>query len=62
MKDFEGYVRRTMGSTATSTVVPQDYLDKVIGMTTSVILTDDYSPVDNLIAPVFNERFGYKRE
>jgi hypothetical protein len=28
----------------------------------SVLLTDDYAPVDNLIAPVFEARFGYKRE
>jgi len=25
-----------------------------------VLLTDDYVPVDNLIAPIFEERFGYK--
>jgi len=25
------------------------------------ILTDDYVPVDNLIAPIFGERFGYQR-
>jgi spermidine synthase len=27
----------------------------------AVILTDDYAPVDNLIAPIFEERFGKKR-
>jgi hypothetical protein len=26
-----------------------------------VILTDDYVPVDNLIAPIFEERFGYRQ-
>jgi len=27
----------------------------------AIIITDDYAPVDNLIAPVFEERFGKKR-
>jgi len=26
-----------------------------------VILTDDYVPVDNLIAPIFEERYGYRK-
>jgi predicted membrane-bound spermidine synthase len=26
-----------------------------------LVLTDDYVPVDNLLAPVFEERFGYRR-
>jgi hypothetical protein len=25
-------------------------------------MTDDYAPVDNLIAPIFEERFGYNRK
>jgi len=28
---------------------------------TGVIITDDYAPVDNLIAPIFEERFGKKK-
>ncbi|MER3441859.1 MAG: hypothetical protein C4296_10890 [Gemmataceae bacterium] len=27
-----------------------------------ILLTDDYVPVDNLIAPLFEERFGYRRQ
>jgi hypothetical protein len=27
----------------------------------AMILTDDHAPVDNLTAPVFEERFGKKR-
>jgi hypothetical protein len=27
-----------------------------------VILTDDYVPVDNLTAPIFEARYGYKRK
>lgn len=26
-----------------------------------VVLTDDYAPVDNLLAPLFEQRFGYKK-
>jgi hypothetical protein len=28
----------------------------------SIIIRDDYAPVDNLIAPIFEERFGYNRK
>jgi hypothetical protein len=28
----------------------------------AVILTDDYAPVDNLTAPIFEERFGKKKK
>jgi len=27
----------------------------------SVVITDDYAPVDNLIAPIFEARFGKKK-
>lgn len=29
---------------------------------TPVVLTDDYAPVDNLLAPVFEQRFGFKKK
>jgi len=28
----------------------------------SIVIRDDYAPVDNLVAPVFEERFGYNRK
>jgi hypothetical protein len=28
----------------------------------AVILTDNHAPVDNLTAPIFEERFGKKRK
>jgi hypothetical protein len=28
----------------------------------AVVLTDDHAPVDNLTAPIFEERFGRKRK
>jgi spermidine synthase len=45
----------------TSNVMPSDRLQQYLKERSSVILTDDYVPVDNLIAPIFEERFGYKR-
>ena len=45
----------------TAHVMPQDQLQKYLSERYSVILTDDYVPVDNLIAPIFEERFGYRR-
>jgi hypothetical protein len=45
----------------TSHVMPQDKLQEFLRDRYSVILTDDYVPVDNLIAPIFEERFGYRQ-
>jgi len=45
----------------TSHVMPPDRLQQYLKERYSVILTDDYVPADNLIAPIFEERFGYQR-
>jgi hypothetical protein len=39
----------------------QEDLQQYLNERYSVVLTDDYVPVDNLIAPIFEERFGYQR-
>ena len=44
-----------------SHVMPPERLQQYLSERYSVILTDDYVPVDNLIAPIFEERFGYQR-
>jgi hypothetical protein len=49
------------GKEMNSHVMPQERLQQYLKERTSVILTDDYVPVDNLIAPIFEERFGYQR-
>jgi hypothetical protein len=49
------------GGEITSHVMPQDQLQEFLRDRHSVILTDDYVPVDNLIAPIFEERFGYRQ-
>jgi spermidine synthase len=42
-------------------VMPSDRLQQYLKERPTVILTDDYVPVDNLIAPIFEERFGYQK-
>ncbi len=59
---FDAYVKNHLGSTATASIVPEDMIRNFIDQRKSIILTDNYAPVDNLIAPVFEERFGYNRK
>jgi spermidine synthase len=59
--DFVKNVKGKDGKEMTSHVMPQDRLQQYLKECYSVILTDDYVPVDNLIAPIFEERFGYQR-
>jgi len=60
MDDFVKKVKRD-GGEMTSHVMPQDQLQEFLEDRYSVILTDDYVPVDNLVAPIFEERFGYRQ-
>jgi len=60
MDDFVKKVKRD-GGEMTSHVMPQDQLQEFLRDRYSVILTDGYVPVDNLIAPIFEERFGYRQ-
>jgi hypothetical protein len=43
-------------------IMSQDILQGYLQIRPRLILTDDYVPVDNLIAPVFEERYGYRPE
>jgi SAM-dependent methyltransferase len=60
--DMDDFIRTVKGKEGemTSHVMPQDQLQEYLKGHYSVILTDDYVPVDNLIAPIFEERFGYR--
>jgi spermidine synthase/MFS family permease len=55
-------------SRTTSRVVPQDRLQQWLASRKEktgrepMVLTDDHCPVDNLTAPMFEERFGYRKE
>jgi hypothetical protein len=59
--DFTQTIQREAGDERVSHVMPQEQLQQVLAERHSVVLTDDYAPVDNLLAPVFEERFGYQR-
>ncbi len=62
MKDFQQFVRTHLKGRATAQVVPEDLMDEFINKRPSIIITDSHAPVDNLIAPVFEQRFGYNRK
>lgn len=58
---FESFMKHGEGRELTSTVVPEDTVRDFLDKRAAVLLTDDHVPVDNLIAPIFEERFGYNR-
>jgi spermidine synthase len=60
--DFETFVRKYVSGEKSSSVVPDNMVDEFMRKNYSVVLRDDYAPVDNLIAPVFEQRFGYNRK
>jgi hypothetical protein len=59
MDEFVRTVKKR-GGEMTSHAMSQDHLQEYLKERYSVILTDDYVPVDNLIALIFEERFGYR--
>ncbi len=61
INDFDKYVKNVRKSEATASVVPAHMIKEFLDKRESILLTDDYAPVDNLIAQVFEERFGYNR-
>lgn len=58
---FDSYVKNHLKSDATASVVPENMIKEFLNKRHSILLTDDYAPVDNLIAQVFEDRFGYNR-
>ena len=61
MEDFSRFLKSKGGGQTVSHMVPGDRLQKYLNEGHTVLLTDDYVPVDNLIAPVFEELYGYRR-
>lgn len=61
MEGFVKFIKKEKGEDVVSHVMPQDELQRYLKERYSVVITDDYVPVDNLIAPIFEERFGYQR-
>ncbi len=43
-------------------VIPPDQVDEKLKTRFAITLTDDHAPVDNLVAPIFEERFGKKKK
>jgi len=61
MDDFLTFIKGQGGKEVMSNVMPQERLQEYLAQRPTIILTDDYVPVDNLIAPIFEERYGYQR-
>ncbi len=61
MEDFVRTIKRAPGREMTAHVMPQERLQQYLKERDAIVLSDDYVPVDNLIAPIFEERFGYRR-
>jgi spermidine synthase len=62
MNDFKRFVQTHLKDRVSAHVVPDDLMDEFINRRHAVVIRDDYAPVDNLVAPVFEERFGYNRK
>jgi spermidine synthase len=62
MKGFMQAIKKEKGKEMVSFVMPAHELQAYLRGRSPVILTDDYVPVDNLLAPIFEARFGYRRQ
>jgi hypothetical protein len=59
---FASFLTSGLSGRGTSSVVPKEMIRDYVNRNYSVELIDDYAPVDNLIAPIFEARFGYNRK
>jgi spermidine synthase len=62
IQDFDDHVKSNLGGNSTSVVVPDHLMGEFMTKRSPITILDDYAPVDNLIAPIFEERFGYNRK
>jgi len=60
-EDFIESMRRMGDTDVVGLFFPQALLQTYLKDQNPVLLTDDYVPVDNLIAPIFEERYGYRK-
>jgi spermidine synthase len=58
---FSAFMKKNRHGGASS-VVPRELIAKLFERPGSMILSDNHVPVDNLIAPIFEARFGYNRK
>jgi spermidine synthase len=61
MGSFDKWLKERKGGTTRSALVSNSLVNGMISRSHALVLTDNYAPVDNLIAPIFEERFGYNR-
>jgi spermidine synthase len=61
LEEFVRKIKKMENNEMTSYVISQDRLQQYLQKSYSVILTDDYVPVDNFTAPLFEETYGYQR-
>ena len=62
MAEFDAWLKNNYHSAAKSAIVTDALVQKLLMNPHAIVIRDDYAPVDNLIAPVFEERFGYNRK
>ena len=62
IKAFNKFLKSELGGKATAAVLPEELMERFINKKDAIIITDDYAPIDNLVAPIFEERFGYNRK
>jgi spermidine synthase len=62
MKRFDAWLKKSPRGRAKSVLVSDALKHELLTNRKSLVMTDDYAPVDNLIAPIFEERFGYNRK
>lgn len=60
MKKFDAWLKNKPDGRGKSVLVSDALKNELLTNRQSIVMTDDYAPVDNLIAPIFEERFGYK--
>ncbi len=59
--EFDRFVKAQPKGHVTAVVVPDSLMTDFLTKRQAITISDDYAPVDNLVAPVFEERFGYQR-
>jgi spermidine synthase len=62
MAAFDTWLKTHYRQEAKSAIVSDELVRKMLTNRYSIVIRDDYAPVDNLVAPVFEERFGYSRK
>jgi hypothetical protein len=62
MRQFDSWLKTKLGDRAKSVLLTGDQVKEFLANRYSVVLRDDYAPVDNLVAPIFEERFGHSRK